>query len=212
VSEQGPTPADLGPYAEAQLEAEKLAASYPESIRLRPGCEYGPDCVQWTALIARRLMQHRLGDLGAGGDGYCNLLFIDDLVAAILKALQMPEARGRVFNLAMPSPPTWNDYFRIFAKALGAVPLRRITRRRLAIETKLLAPPLKIGEIVASRAGLGWLRLPPPIPPSLLRLCRQEIRMDVRSAQEQLGIRWTDLDSGLRSAAQWYLSTGRKSS
>jgi 2-alkyl-3-oxoalkanoate reductase len=144
-----------------------------------------------------------LGDLGAGGDGYCNLLFMDDLVAAILAALRKPELGGRAFNLALPAPPTWNEYFIAFAKALGAVPVRRVTRRRLALETKILAPPLKVAEMLAGRVGLSPARLPPAIPPSLLRLCRQEIRLDVRQAELALAVRWTSLEDGLSRAAQW---------
>jgi nucleoside-diphosphate-sugar epimerase len=194
---------DLGAYAQAQCEADQLAAGNPNTIRLRPGCEYGPDCPQWSERVARWLLRRRLGDLGAGGDGYCNLLFIDDLVTAMLVALRRPELSGRAFNLALPDPPTWNEYFIGFAKALGAVPVRRVTRRRLALETKVLAPPLKIAEMLLARAGLAGMGLPPAIPPSLLRLCRQGIRMNVRQAELALGMQWTPLETGLQRAAQW---------
>jgi 2-alkyl-3-oxoalkanoate reductase len=203
VDESSPLLPDLGPYSQAQCDADRLAATNPNTIRLRPGCEYGPDCPQWTERVARWLLHGRLGDLGAGGDGCCNLLFIEDLVAAILAALRKPELRGHAFNLACPAPPTWNEYFISFAKALGAVPVRRMTRRRLALETKVLAPPLKVAEMLIGRVGLSPARLPPAIPPSLLRLCRQELRLEVRQAELALGMRWTPLEDGLHRAAQW---------
>lgn len=203
VTEESPLLPDLGPYSQAQCDAERLAAANPNTIRLRPGCEYGPDCPQWTERVARWLLRRRLGDLGAGGDGFCNLLFIEDLVAAILAALRRPELGGRAFNLALPAPPTWNEYFIGFAKALGAVPVRRVTRRRLTLETKLLAPPLKVAEMLIGRMGVAPAGLPPAIPPSLLRLCRQEIRLDVRQAEVALGMQWTALENGLLRAAQW---------
>lgn len=209
VDESGPTPGDLGPYSASQRDADRLAAGYPEAIRLRPGCEYGPDCLAWTARVAHWLVRRRLGDLGAAGDGYCNLLFVDDLVAAILQALRRPELRGGAFNLALPAPPTWNEYFIAFAKALGAVPVRRVTRRRLMVETKLLAPPLKVLESLCARAGLGALSLPPPIPPSLLRTCSQDLRLDVHRAESALGIEWTPLALGLDRAAAWCRTTAR---
>jgi nucleoside-diphosphate-sugar epimerase len=203
VAEDASLPADLGPYSRAQLAAEQLAASYPASIRLRPGCEYGPACDHWTGMIARCLLQRRLGDLGAAGDGYCNLLFIDDLIEAIVQALSRPELRGKVFNLAMPEPPTWNQYLVRFAKALGAVPVRRVTARRLRLESKLLAPPLKVAQLMVSTVGAptGWL--PPPLTPSLLHSCRQELRLDASLAQAQMGLQWTPLEVGLARAAQW---------
>ncbi len=199
--------ADLGPYAQAQRQAEELARAYPGSVRLRPGCEYGPGCTHWSGLIARCLRQGRLGDLGAGGDGRCNLLFIDDLIAAIRRCLEQPELQGSVFNLGVPDPPTWNEYFVAFAKALGAVPVRRIGRRRLALETKVLAPPLKVAQLVLSRVGLGDA-LAAPLTPSLLRTCRQEIVLQVRRAEESLGMRWTPLQEGLQRAAEWCLRPG----
>jgi nucleoside-diphosphate-sugar epimerase len=197
VAENAPTPADGGAYAQAQLAADQLAAQYPQAIRLRTGVEYGPGCRQWSGVIADCLGRGRLGDLGASGDGICNLLFIDDLVTAVLESLRRPQLQGRVFNLAMASPPTWNEYFNAFGKALGTVPIRRISRRRLSVELKYLAPPLKIAQMLK-------LPLPPPITPSLVAACRQEIWLQSAAAEAQLGLRWTGLGVGLERAAAWW--------
>jgi 2-alkyl-3-oxoalkanoate reductase len=202
VDENAPTPADGGAYAQAQLAADQLAARYPQTIRLRTGVEYGPGCRQWSGMIADCLAQRRLGDLGASGDGICNLLFIDDLVTAILESLRRPQLQGQAFNLAMAAPPTWNEYFNAFAKALGAVPVRRISRRRLSLEVKFLAPPLKIAQMLK-------LPLPPPLTPSLVSACRQEIRLDSSAAQAHLGMQWAGLGVGLERAAAWW-KTGRR--
>jgi nucleoside-diphosphate-sugar epimerase len=145
-------------------------------------------------------MARRLGDLGARGDGYCNLVYIDDLVRAVAAAVTQPNVDGHAFNIAMSDPPTWNEYFIRFGQMLGGVPVRRVTQRRMKIETKLLAIPLKVGEIALGKIGLAsaW---PPAIPPSLLDLCRQEIRLDVTRAESALGLRWTPLEEGLRQTA-----------
>ncbi|HEY3731128.1 MAG TPA: NAD(P)-dependent oxidoreductase [Steroidobacteraceae bacterium] len=194
----------LDPYAQAKIGAEKEFATYSQAVLLRPGIVYGPHSRQWSERIARWLFARRLGDLGALGDGCCNLLYVDDVTRAVLECLKRPGLQGQVFNLSMAAPPTWNDYLIRFARALGAVPVRRLGRRRLQIETKLLAPPLKIAEIVVKKAGLRRLSLPEPIPPSLLRLCQQEIRLDVARAEQLLLLRWTALDEGLQQTAQWW--------
>jgi nucleoside-diphosphate-sugar epimerase len=126
---------------------------------------------------------------------------LDDLTGAILTALRLSEIQGHAFNLAMPEPPTWNEYFALFAKALGAVPLRRIGRRRLQLETKVLAPPLRIAEILARRLHLPG-RTPAVLTPSLKRTCEQEIRLDSRKAQNVLGLRCVSLTQGLTLTAQ----------
>jgi nucleoside-diphosphate-sugar epimerase len=194
---------DLGAYGAAQVTAESLALRYRRSVILRPGCEYGPACPQWSERIARLLCSHRLGDLGAAGDGVCNLLFVDDLVEAILKSLKAPGIDGACFNLAMRSPPTWNEYFTRFARALGAVPVSRIGSRRLEIEARLAAPPLKLLEMMQRRLGFARA-IPPAITPSLLSLCGQNITLSSRKAEETLDLAWMPLHEGLRRAAAWF--------
>ena len=191
---------DLGAYGAAQITAESRAARYPRSVILRPGCEYGPACPQWSERIAQLLCSHRLGDLGAAGDGVCNLLFVDDLVEAILKSLKAPGIEGACFNLAMRAPPTWNEYFTRFARALGAVPVSRIGARRLKIEAGLAAPPLKILEMMGRRLGFARA-IPPAITPSLLNLCGQNITLVSQKAEEALELSWTPFPEGLRRAA-----------
>jgi nucleoside-diphosphate-sugar epimerase len=191
-------------YARAKIAAEQHCARYPQSVVLRPGIVYGPRSRQWTERVGRWLVQHRVGDLGAAGDGCCNLVYVDDVVQAIQQCLRLPAVGGQAFNLAMPQPPSWNDYFIAFARQLGAVPVSRIGRRRLKLETRLLAPPLKIGEIVLRKAHLSSIALPEAIPPSLLRLWRQELRLDVTRAEQLLRLRWTALEQGLAQAASWF--------
>jgi nucleoside-diphosphate-sugar epimerase len=191
------------PYAQAKVAAEAAAAAYRSATILRPGIVYGPGSRQWTERIGRWLVARRVGDLGAAGDGCCNLVYVDDVVAAICRALNLDAATGQTFNLAMNAPPIWNEYFVRFAKALGAVPVATIGRRQLAIETRLLAPPLKIAEILSGKLHLA-AHLPEPIPPSLLNVWTQDIRLDVSRAEQMLQLQWTDLDSGLRESVAWF--------
>jgi nucleoside-diphosphate-sugar epimerase len=204
--DEGAAPgAGLSAYGAAKLEAERLAHASGLVVVLRLGIVYGPDSAQWSGRIARLLRSHRLGDLGTGGDGYCNLVYVADAVQSILSALQAAELAGQVFNIGLPDCPTWNEYFSRFAIALGTVPVARLPARRMRIESKILAPPLKVAEIIAGKISQPLLRLvPPPIPPSLVRLFRQEIKMKVHAAEKSLGIQWTALEDGLSSAAKWY--------
>jgi 2-alkyl-3-oxoalkanoate reductase len=191
-------------YGKAKIAAEAEFADYRQAVILRPGIVYGPRGRHWTDRVGRWLTARRMGDLGAAGDGRCNLVYVEDLVTAISQCLRLPGVAGQVFNLAMAQPPSWNEYFISFARALGAVPVARISRRRLKIEGKLLAPPLKIAEIVSRKAGMAAIRLPEPIPPSLLRRCQQDIRLDVARAEQSLLLRWTALEDGLEQAARWF--------
>lgn len=199
VTEDAPVRAELGPYAAARVRAEQLAQGYSNAVILRPGVEYGPGGQAWTGRVARWLRARRLGDLGVAGDGTCNLVHVDDVADATLKALRAPEAAGQAFNLVMDKPPSWNDYFTAYAIALGAVPVRRISPRWLRLETRLLAPPLKVLELLCARAVGDKVRPPPAIPPSLLRLMRQDIRLDNTRAKSLLAWQPRDLAAGLAS-------------
>jgi nucleoside-diphosphate-sugar epimerase len=190
------------PYGRAKIRAEAVFSGYDSGVVVRPGIVYGPGSRQWTDRIARWLWKRRLGDLGAAGDGICNLVFIDDVVAALCNSLRRSDVTGQAFNLAMRDPPTWNQYLVDFARAIGAVPVARISPRRLRLESKALAPPLKILEILCRRAGLSWRALPEPIPPSLTRLFRQEICLDSTRAERCLELQWTTLADGLRQSAR----------
>jgi nucleoside-diphosphate-sugar epimerase len=208
VGEAAPLRPDGGWYSEAKVRAEESARAYARAggrvVVLRPGCIYGPGSEPWTGRVGRWLRAGRIGDLGAAGDGTSNLVLVDDVVAAVLAALQEPRAERRAFDLADPSAGTWNRYFVRFARAIGSTPVRRISGRRHRVETTLLAPPLKIAEIGARRLGAGRLRLPEPIPPSLARLWRQDIQLDSRPAQALLQVAWTPMDRGLDAAARWF--------
>ncbi len=207
IDETAPLRGDLGPYSAAKVAAEESIGAYPRAVMFRPGCVFGPGSEQWSIRIARLLLAHRLGDLGAAGDGFCNVVHVGDVVQAILRALEDPSLDGKVFNLSTPDPPTWNEFLVRYGTHLNAAPVSRISRRRLQIEGKLLAPPLKIAEILCRICKLDAAFLPPPIPPSLVRLMGQEIRLDTRRAESQLPLRFRDIDAALGSTARWFLDS-----
>lgn len=198
---------DIGWYGQAKIAAEKHALDFVRqggnAVILRPSCIYGPGSHLWTRRIGRWLRSGKVGDLGPGGDGLCNLIFIDDVVGAIVQSLHRPKVSGEAFNLSDPDPESWNAYFSRLGRAIGAVPIRRISARRLTLETKLLAPPLKAIEIACGRIGLSMRALPEPIPPSLARLWRQEIRLDHRKSDALLHFERTPLDVGIAASAHW---------
>jgi 2-alkyl-3-oxoalkanoate reductase len=201
VDESASLQGDQGPYSAARVAAEATLSACPRLVMLRPGLLFGPRSEQWTIRIAQLLMARRLGDLGAAGDGYCNLVHVGDVVQGILQSLRDSRTDGRVFNLGLANPPTWNEFLVKFGIALRATPVRRISPRRLRIEGKFAAPPLKLLEMLGRAARMESRRLPQAITPSLLRTMRQEIKLDTRRAQTELGMRWKDVASMIEEAA-----------
>lgn len=210
VDETASLDGSLGAYAMAkiacEIHAETLAANGgPGIVILRPSCVFGPGSRQWTLRIGDLLRSRRIGDLGLRGDGACNLAFIDDVAAAVLAALERPAAGRHTFNVSSPEIPSWNEFFVEFGCAIGAAPLERISDRWLDVETRALAPVLKLSERAAGWLRLGDAALPPAIPPSLATLWRQDIRLDHRAADTALGFPRTPLDEGIAAAARWFV-------
>lgn len=207
VDEKAPLLGDLGPYSSAKAAIDMLGARFPFVVRLRPGIVYGPESPWWSDRIARLLVGRWFGDLGPAGIGTCNLVHVDDVAMAAVRALQLESAGSEAFNLGSPEPPTWNEYFSRFAHALGATPLRQVSSSRLQYELKMRGPVLKIVEKLLPRSLS--LASEPPIRPWLTTLCSQQIRMDVSKAESTLGMRWQPLDTGLDQTAAWFRNGGR---
>jgi nucleoside-diphosphate-sugar epimerase len=207
VDESFPLRGDLDDYGAAKATVEGRAAHLANVVRLRPGIVYGPESSWWSDRIARLLVRRRLGDLGPDGMGICNTVHVDDVVTATLRAIETPAAAGEAFNLGSPQPPTWNEYFRRYAQFLRATPVRPISRAALLAELNLYGLGLKVGERLLGQSN-PWAERP-AIRPWLLQLCKHDIRMQVRKAEQTLGMQWRPLDTGLEQTAAWFLAGGR---
>jgi nucleoside-diphosphate-sugar epimerase len=200
VEESAPLRGDWDGYSAAKVVAEEHARTCASVVVLRPGIVYGPGSPIWSVAVGRWLRAGRLGELGPAGEGICNLVHVDDVVEAVLRALRLPDIAGAAFNLSLPAPPTWNAYFRQYAAALGVPPLR-MSPAHVRFETAVRAPVLKAGELLARAARLQW-RPAPPLRPWFLRLCGQQLQLATGRAERVLGLRWKPLEQGLAEAAQ----------
>lgn len=206
LSESTPLCIDAGWHGQAKCDAEHAMDAYRDEggdvVIFRPGCIFSADSGQWGLRIARLLWQRRIGDLGSMGDGPSNLVHVDDVVQAIVLALRARDLPTRVFNLACPDAPSWNGYFIGLGVAMGATPVKRISRKELTVDTKMVSIGLKGLEIIASKLRLNIAALPVPMPPSLLRLWGQDIKIDSSVASETLGIAWTPFGTALAKMSE----------
>jgi nucleoside-diphosphate-sugar epimerase len=116
------------PYGDSKIEAEKVCWDYykkgvPVTV-IRPSIVYGPFSETWTIRFAQNLLSGNWGTFEGYGEGICNLVYIADLVSAIMLAARHESAIGGAFNLNGPERITWNQYFQRFNAALGLPDLR----------------------------------------------------------------------------------------
>lgn len=214
LDEAAPLDPELGWYARAKCAAEAHVAGFARAggvaINLRPGCVWGPGSELWVGRIGRWLRARRLGDLGAAGDGWSNLVHVDDVCRAVLAALRLrqPATDVATYNLAAPDSPRWNDYFVDLALAIGAIPVRRIPGQQLKADAYLGGPALKLAQIAWQRTRRPAPWLPDPMPPNLLGLWQRHLRLDATAAERDLKLRWTPYADALQQSADWFLRQG----
>lgn len=129
-------------YGDAKIEAERVCQQYHsrglKPVILRPSLIYGPFSTSWTTNIAKRLDSGNWGTFEEHGEGKANLVYVDDLVQAILQSLVCDAARGEAFNINGPNVSTWNNYFMRFNSALGRQPLPEISASKSKLRTKMM--------------------------------------------------------------------------
>ena len=132
-------------YADAKLRAERIAAELSRRVEvttLEPTAVYGP----WAGVYGYSVL-NALRDrpvlLVDGGRGICNLVYVDDLVSAMLAAATSREAVGERLLITGPDHVTWKGFYERFAEMLG-------------VADRLIEMPLS--EVVRDWRRSGWRR------------------------------------------------------
>jgi nucleoside-diphosphate-sugar epimerase len=132
------------PYGDTKIEAESVCQEYqtkgiPVTI-IRPSIVYGPFSKTWTVNIAQKLQSGNWGLFKQRGEGFCNLVYISDLVNFILLTAHDERAAGNTFNITGPDTLTWNQYFQQFNAALGLPELKTIEPAQAGLQTAWTEP------------------------------------------------------------------------
>jgi nucleoside-diphosphate-sugar epimerase len=218
-------------YGDAKIEAENLCWQYsgkglPLTV-IRPSIVYGPFGKSWTVDIALKLQSGNWGVYQDAGDGACNLVYVSDLVSAILLAAKREQAVNEAFNVTGPELVSWNDYFVRFNTALGLPPLTRVAARQVSLRAMALEPLGRAARFAkrhfespikntaarfgpAKRALKSVERALKTNPRSTdLALYGRDARYANTKAQELLGFRGhVDLNTGLELTIPWLRQVG----
>jgi nucleoside-diphosphate-sugar epimerase len=150
-------------YGDSKIDAEEICRTYSEKglpvVILRPSIVYGPYSQLWTSKIAQRLQSGRWGIFKGIGEGKCNLVYIEDLLHAILLALNSERAAGQTFNINGPDIISWNEYFQRFNRALGLPDLSEITVTESRLRAAWTGPIKLAARYILSHFGSRVARL-----------------------------------------------------
>jgi nucleoside-diphosphate-sugar epimerase len=157
----GPVPEDVAltrtgrEYGDTKIEAEEICQEFIQrglpTVILRPTIVYGPFSELWTLAYAWRFLKGTWLLPVSDCQGTCNLVYVDDLVAAILRAMTSEDAVGQAFNVNGDDQITWNDYFHALNNAMGLPPLASPRRSRARLSAALVLPVRVIGKFALNR-------------------------------------------------------------
>jgi nucleoside-diphosphate-sugar epimerase len=155
VDESLPTVRTGRPYGDMKIEAEEvcrdLAGRGLPVTMLRPSLVHGPFSATWTVVFAQRLQSRPWLIAEADARGTCNLVYVDDLVGAIIAALDAPVASGEAFNINGPERPSWNEYFHALNDAMGLPALAIQPQARTRLSALAIQPMRKTAKMVLKR-------------------------------------------------------------
>jgi nucleoside-diphosphate-sugar epimerase len=174
-----PRPCGL-PYVDTKGAAETLALRRGATV-IRPGDVYGPGSVPWV-IRPLEMMRAARFFLPSPGDGVMTLVFVDDLVDAIVRALNEPQAAGRAYTIWDGSPVPAREYF----ERLGGRPVRTL--------------PAPVLRAAALALGMG---------PDAVTFVTRRAAYPNRRARDELGWRpTTTLDDGIARTREWARAAG----
>lgn len=111
-----------GHYSSAKFKAEQLVLEAIKNdglaaVCLRPGTIFGPGGEIYSPMMGFSLGTRVFGIIGRG-DFVLPLVYIDNIVDAIIKAIEKDESTGQVFNVVDPDNPTKREYVELLLKKL----------------------------------------------------------------------------------------------
>ncbi len=155
------------------------------AVTFRPPFVYGPENAFYReAFFWDRIRAGRPVIVPGDGQRLMQFVYVNDLVAASLAALESPAAPGRAYNIGHEAPLTHLEAVNAFAAACGKpVEIVRVPREIIVRNGgHVFKVPMYFGEYY-------------DLPPITERIAR---------VQRELGVSVTPLANGLKETYQWY--------
>jgi len=189
-------------YSRSKIEAERIVweahkAGGLEVTVIRPAWIYGE---RDRATIGRLLKMIRLGKakiLGRG-DNRLNVIYAGNIAEAALKAADLPEADGEIYNCSNDGAITQQEYFDLWADALGKPRVQRKVPYRIAYFA---------GFVLECLGHMFRSKKPPFITRYAVWLMGRRSYFSAEKARR--GLNWrpaTTYEVGVPRTIRWYLN------
>ena len=177
---------DAVPYYTAKWEMERaVREGGVEHVILRPSFVFGRDGGVLPTFVRLARLAPVTPIVGPGTQRL-QPIWVEDLAETFVRALEVPEAAGRVFELGGPDAPTWNEFWTRLKRVLGVrrpsvhVPFG-VMRLQAALTERLPGAPVSRDQLTMLALGDNVVGDP--------------------AAAEVFGVQLVPLDEQLRRAA-----------
>jgi predicted dehydrogenase/nucleoside-diphosphate-sugar epimerase len=174
-----PSPSKRGAYTQAKTAAEKIVLDavrdrHLHAVLLRPGRVFGPGMTLLTPEVARKIgnLFVILGD----GTRELPLVFVEDVIDAILLAAETSKFDGSVFHIVDPTQVTQNQVVRDY-----------ISKNAKTGKTLHVPVPIVCGLALAVEFLSRILKRPAPLSIYRVKSALARMRFDCSRAEKELG-------------------------
>ncbi len=184
-------------YTQTKAEAEFVLQRYMSewdfpAVILRPGFIYGPGDRHVLPRLIEKLHDGSLKMIGKG-DRVLNNIYVDNLVDAILLAIEHPNAVGEVFNLRDARPVTRREFIGTICEHFGR-PLPRSIPEPIA---KLAVGPIE------SFARLRGATTAPLLTQARMKFMTKNLEFSIEKAKQRIGYQpAVDFREGMQRALE----------
>jgi dihydroflavonol-4-reductase len=192
-------PGDI--YQQTKAEADELALRFGRErgmavVVVRPGAIYGPGETRLLKLF-RAIARGRYAIVGSGRPFY-HPVYIDDLVAGFLLALDRPGVAGEAFILAGPRYVTQSELAALIARHTGG--------RVLPVHVP--AAPLRWAAALCEGLCVPF-GIEPPLHRRRVEFWTKSRAFSIEKARRLLGYApQVDVEEGVARTAAWYKAAG----
>jgi nucleoside-diphosphate-sugar epimerase len=132
-------------YGDSKIDTEELCWEFGRAglpvVVLRPTIVYGPFSENWTVEFAQRMASGSWMMPREYCSGACNLVYVDDLVGAVICGLRSETGVNEAYNINGPELDiTWNRYFDALNTALGLPALKPQGRVTARLASSIMQP------------------------------------------------------------------------
>jgi nucleoside-diphosphate-sugar epimerase len=188
-------------YCDTKIAAEKAVwVAHQKTglpvVVIRPTNVYGPYSNPWT-IRPMKLVNSGQMILINGGAGFCNYVYIDNLIDATLAATERDQSVGQVYLITDGNAVMWKEFFGCYARMAGKPRMRSVPEWL----GKAIALSMEIGSKLTGK--------PPKITREAVRFLTRQARFNIEKARRDLGYQPRfSLEEGMKLTEHWLSEAG----